>query len=486
MTVSLDALLLPLTANLRTALSVIDANGAGAAFVVGTGGRLEGVVTDGDIRRGLLRGATLDSAISSVMRSDYVSLRYDAAPEQILSAFTARLRLIPLVDERNRLVDYATRHRQHRLPVAEPDLQGNELTYIIECVTTNWISSQGPFIHRFEGDFARWLDAPNALAVSSGTAALHLALTALGIGPGDEVLVPDLTFAASINAVLYVGATPVLVDVRRDTWTIDLERAESLISPRTRAIMVVHLYGQPCDMNAVASLTARHGLLVIEDVAEAMGAEFSGRAAGTFGDAAAFSFFGNKLMTTGEGGMVVFRNSEAAARARVLRDHGMNPQRRYWHDQVGFNYRLTNLQAAVGVAQLERIDSFLERKLRLGARYTKGLAGVPGLVLPVTLPDTRNVFWLYSVALDDAVGCCTRDELMRRLLLHGIDTRPLFHPLHQMPPYRSFGQERAFPHSTRLAQNGFSLPSAVTMDDGDVDYVVGALKRALAAGALAS
>jgi perosamine synthetase len=323
------------------------------------------------------------------------------------------------------------------------------------------------------------LGAESALAVSNGTAALHLALVALGIGPGDEVIVPDLTFAASANAVLYVGATPVLVDVRRDTWTVDLGAVERAITPRTRALMPVHLYGQPCEMDGLMALARARNLVVVEDAAEALGAVYQGWSVGQLGAAAAFSFFGNKLITTGEGGAVVVRDGAVAERARILRDHGMSPHRRYWHDEVGFNYRLTNLQAAVGLAQLERVEEFIARKVALAARYGRALGGRDDLVLPAVRPDTRNVFWLYSVVLDPTRARVGRDELMQRLLLGGIEARPLFYPLHEMPPYRRFAREARYANTEWLSANGLSLPSAVTLKDQEVDYVVEAVNRIL-------
>jgi len=499
MSAPLEQFLVQAEADIRTALAVIDQNAHGVAFAVDDKGRLQGILTDGDIRRALLRGVGLDALVKSVMRVDCVTLPHDATPQAVLSSLSdrmimvrrdadgqvveyaspSRIEVIPLLDADRRPVDYASHFRHHRLPIMEPDLSGNELNYIMECIKTNWLSSQGPFVRRFEDEFARYLKIQHAVAVCNGAAALHLALLALGVGPGDEVIVPDLTFAASVNAVLHVGATPVLVDVTRDTWTLDPEGVACAITSKTKAIMPVHLYGQPCEMDALMALARNHDLLVIEDAAEAVGAEYHGRSVGTFGDAAAFSFYGNKLITTGEGGMVTFKDKDMAARARVLLNHGMDPARRYWHEEVGYNYRLTNMQAAVGVAQLERLEAFIARKLELASRYGQVLSTRRELVLPIVRPDRRNVFWLYSIVVDSRKAGLGRDDLMERLLLSGIETRPMFHPLHRMPPYRRFAGGGHYPNAEWLSKNGLSLPSAVTLKDDEVEYIANSIVRVM-------
>ncbi len=371
------------------------------------------------------------------------------------------------------------------IPVASPCLSGNELDYLTQCIEDNSISSIGPFVERFERGFADYLGAEHALATSSGTTALHLSLAALGVGPGDEVIIPDLTFAASANAVIHAGATPVLVDVTPDSWTMDVAAARDAVSPKTRAIMPVHLYGQPAPMAELQALARELGLLLIEDAAEALGSTYDGRPVGGFGDAAIFSFFGNKLITTGEGGMAVFRSAEAAERAKILRDHGMRPDKRYWHDVVGFNYRMTNLQAAVGCAQLEQIDRFIERKLEIGASYRRALADCPGLTFPAVRENARNTYWLFSLVVDAERVNTSRDDLMARLHKAGIETRPVFHPLHQMPPYESFGGGRSFEASTHISKSGISLPSSITLSDEDIEYVAGAIRGILEIRALA-
>lgn len=366
-----------------------------------------------------------------------------------------------------------------RIPVAEPSLCGNERRYLNQCLKSGWISSQGPFVARFEREFAQYLDVPSAVAVSSGTAALHLALAALGIGPGDEVIVPDLTFAATINSVIYCGATPVLVDVDRDTWSMAPGAVAAAITNRTRAIVPVHLYGQPAPMDDLIELARMHDLRVVEDAAEALGSRIRERPVGTIGDAGAFSFFSSKLLTTGEGGMVVFRDPEAAAHVRVLRDHGMTPGRRYWHDVIGFNYRLTSLQAALGVAQLERVAHLLSRKTKIASAYRRRLGCIEGLILPAQLPPAFNSYWTFSMIVDsDRLGIC-RDEIVNRLERANIETRPLFYPLHIMPPYRAYAAGQDFPNSEWLSANGLSLPSSVRLRREEMDFICQVLRQIL-------
>ncbi|MBI1245744.1 MAG: aminotransferase class I/II-fold pyridoxal phosphate-dependent enzyme [Alphaproteobacteria bacterium] len=393
--------------------------------------------------------------------------------------------VIALVDGERRPVGFHSPASARRVPIAEPQLGGNELKYVTECIETNWISSQGSFVKRFEEEFARRLGVPHALAVSNGTVALHLALAAYGIGPGDEVIVPDLTFAATLNAVIYTGATPIIVDVARDTWNMDPEAVAAAITPRTKAIMPVHLYGQPADMAPILAIARRRGLMVVEDAAEAVGAAWQGTPCGAIGDCGTFSFFSNKLVTTGEGGMVVFKDDAIAARARRLRDHGMNPQKRYWHDEVGFNYRLTNLQAAIGCAQLEQLDGFLARKRQISTFYEKRLSKIAEIETPHILPDFANSYWVFSIIADCAALGLSRDQLMARLGAAGVDTRPLFYCMHEMPPYKTYAGNRDFPISAHLSANGLSLPSSTSITEAELEYVAGTIERIVGARRLA-
>lgn len=359
------------------------------------------------------------------------------------------------------------------IPVSHPVLDGNERRYVMECLETSWISANGRFVPLFESAFAQYCGVEHAVAVSSGTAALHLALLALGVKPGDEVIVPALTYVATANAVVYCGARPVFADSEPQTWNLDPSELERLITPRTRGIVAVHLYGHPADMDPILKIASRHGLFVIEDAAQAHGAEYRGRRVGRFGSAAAFSFFGNKIITTGEGGMVVTEDGELAERMRWLRGQGMDPKRRYWFPIVGYNYRMTNLQAAVGLAQLERIDQRLEERRRIAQWYERHLAPLEDrVVLPRQQSWARHAFWLYSIVLGDTAPV-ERDEVMTRLEERGIETRPVFYPLHVLPPYEE--SRVCLPVAEQIANRGISLPTHPLLTEEDICYVAGAL-----------
>lgn len=481
---SIEHLLVRETDPLGAALQVLDKNGFGLAFAVDAEGRYCGTLGAAEIRGWLTDGGSLGSAVESALgRANggeaAPPLSADADEADITRRLNGKWTIVPLVDCDRRPVDFATPARRRRIPVAEPCLAGNERKYVNQCLDTNWISSQGPFVRRFEEAFAQRLGIPHAVAVSSGTAALHLALLALGIGAGDEVIVPDLTFAATINTVLHCGSRPVIVDVDPATWNIDPAAVAAAITPRTRAIMPVHLYGQPAAMEELMALARRHGLVIIEDAAESIGAAYHGRPTGSLGEAGAFSFFSNKLVTTGEGGMAVFRDGEAAERARILRDHGMNPGRRYWHDEVGFNHRLTNLQAAIGLAQLEQLDGFLDRKRAIIKAYRAGIGGIEALTFPAEIPGLDNSYWTLSVIADLSAYGLDRNGFMARLDRANIETRPLFYPLHVMPPYREYGVG-GFPVTTYLSEHGVSLPTSVTLSLSEVDYICGVIRRIVA------
>jgi perosamine synthetase len=349
-----------------------------------------------------------------------------------------------------------------------PDLEGNEAKYLAECISTGWVSSIGKFVERFESEFASFCTQPFAATVNSGTAAIHLALRVLNVGPGSEVILPALTFASTANCVLYQGATPVFADCSEDCWNLDPEQLEALINERTAAIMPVHLYGLPCEMDAIMAIAARHGIPVVEDCAEAHGAEYRGARVGSFGKIGCFSFYGNKIITTGEGGMCVTEDAALDERLRYLRDHGMNKERRYWHDDVGYNYRMTNLQAAVGCAQLERIDQFIERKRWIAEQYRTRLRD-SGLLLPGDSGHSRTVYWLYTAILPGGFDETRRDELIDVLGHAGIDSRPFFYPLPDMPPYKRYGRE--VPHARSIASRGITLPSFHAMTERNVDRI---------------
>jgi len=356
------------------------------------------------------------------------------------------------------------------IPVSAPFLGGNEKKYVMDCLESTWISSGGQYGERFERAFADFCDVKYALSCSNGTAALHLALLALGVGPGDEIIVPTLTFVATANAVTYCGATPVFIDSEPETWNLDPDLLEGKITPRTKGIIVVHLYGHPVDMDPVLSVTHHHGLFVIEDAAEAHGAKYKGRRSGSLGNIATFSFYGNKIITTGEGGMVVTDDSELARKVRQLKGQGMDAERRYWFTIVGYNYRMTNIQAAIGLAQLEKVDWHIQRRREVAKWYYDYLQNVPGLTLPVEKEWARNVYWMFSVVLGESLSL-ERDEVMVALKEQGIETRPFFYPMHTLPPYRGLAEGQRFPVADRLAARGINLPTWAGLTKEDVEFV---------------
>lgn len=359
----------------------------------------------------------------------------------------------------------------NKVPIYQPDLSGNEKKYVSECIDTTWISSRGRFVSEFETGFAARIGVEHAASVSNGTVALHLALMALGIGPGDEVIVPTLTYIASANAVTYTGAAPVFVDSLRDTWQIDPEDVRRHITPRTRAIMPVHLYGQACDMDALTAIAREFRLFIVEDCAEAFGTIYKGRHVGTFGDISTFSFFGNKTITTGEGGMVVSNDKTLIERARHLKGQGLATHREYWHDVVGYNYRMTNIQAAIGLAQLERADETIARKRALAERYKAALRDLP-VEVHVEAPDTVHSYWMFSILVEHADQ---RDVLRKHLAQDGIETRPLFYPMHTMPMYAKNFRKHSVAED--LAWRGINLPSWPGLTDEQVNSVVLSISR---------
>ncbi len=356
---------------------------------------------------------------------------------------------------------------QSFIPVAEPSIGDKELIYVTDCLKSGWISSLGEYVRSFENQFAVYCETQYGVATFNGTVALHLLIATLNLGIGDEVIVPSLTFVATANAVRYTGATPVFVDSERQTWNIDPAAVAAAITPRTKAIIAVHLYGHPADMDALRAIADKYNLLLLEDAAEAHGARYKGRRVGSLGDAAIFSFYGNKIITTGEGGIIVTHNQAWAERAFFLENQGRYNDNPYFHPELAFNYRMTNIQAAIGLAQLERIDQLIEIRQRNAAHYNRRLAEVVGLTLPPAMAWAENVYWMYSVLIEDEFGL-SRDEVRARLRAANIDTRPFFYPVHTLPMYHS-GQ--SLPIAEDLAQRGINLPSASTLTPEQIERV---------------
>jgi len=355
---------------------------------------------------------------------------------------------------------------QHFIPISKPSIGTREKELVLDALDSGWVSSIGKYIDEFEAKFARYCGTEYALAVSNGTTGLHLALATLGLQPGDEVIVPDLTFVATANAVAYTGATPVLADVDAETLCLDVASVKSLITPKTKAIIPVHLYGHPADMDALTEIADAHGLAIIEDAAEAHGAEYKGRRVGSFGKCAVFSFYGNKVITTGEGGMLTTNDREFHQHAKRLRDHAMSPHKRYFHEERGYNYRITNLQAALGVAQLERIDEFLDRRTEIMSWYNSAIATTDSVRLNRVKNWAKSAFWMVCLEVD-WFDEARRDAFMQALRARGIDSRPYFCTMSSMPMY----QQTPLQVASRKAQTGLNLPSYFELTKGEVQRI---------------
>lgn len=362
-----------------------------------------------------------------------------------------------------------------KISIACPVFNGNEKKYLNECIDTGWISSNGRFVNEFEYKFAEFCGVKHALAAANGTVTLHLILVALGIEPGDEVIMPTLTYIATANAVKYCGATPVFVDSEEDTWNINPKKIEEKITKKTKAIIPVHLYGLPANMDEINRISKKYNLIVIEDAAEAHGASIDNKVVGSIGDVASFSFFGNKIITCGEGGMITTNNTQLYEKMKILRSQGVDPLKKYWHNVVGYNYRMTNMQAAVGLAQLENVSWHLEQRLRVAKLYKEKLSELFEFVdMQLCQSNTNNVYWMNSIILKDKVRL-SRDDIMRKMEEKNIEMRPLFYCMHEMPPY--LNKDVKFPIAEKLSSRGINLPSHALLTEENIEYIVSELAK---------
>jgi len=380
------------------------------------------------------------------------------------------------------------------IPLCVPNIVGNEWTYIKECLDTNWVSSVGSYVDRFEESLASYVGVNHAVATTSGTAALHIALLVAGVEPDDEVLMPTLTFVAPANAIRYAGAWPVFIDVEPDYWQLDPGKLEGFLNQecrwhdgklvnrttgrRVRAVLPVHILGHPCDINPIVAVARKYELAIIDDATESLGASYKGSKVGSKADVACFSFNGNKIITTGGGGMIVTDNQEWAQRARYLTTQAKDDQIEYLHNEIGYNYRLTNIQAAMGVAQMEHLDEFVEKKRTIAAGYRTGLQDLEGITLMPTQPETDPTYWLYTVLLDEATSIEGRKQVIQKLNDNGIGARPLWHLIHTLPPY---AQCQAFQieHAGRLYRLGVNLPSSVALDSDEQQRCIAEFRKAI-------
>ena len=365
------------------------------------------------------------------------------------------------------------------IPVNVPILTGNEKKYVNECIDTGWISSEGPFVERFEAAFAARVGRKYGIAVSNGTAALDVAVGALGIEEGDEVILPTFTIISCAQAIVRAGAVPIVVDSDPNTWNMDVSEVEAKITPRTVAIMIVHIYGLPVDMGAIYKIAKKHNIKVIEDAAEAIGLKYKGQECGSFGDISTFSFYPNKHITTGEGGMVLTDDPYVAERCRKLRNLCFVPERRFVHEELGWNYRLTNMQAAIGLAQLEKIDEHLDKKRHIGQYYNTLLDGISGVQLPIpSVPSAENIYWIYGLVINEGTDL-TPAEVMEKLVKRKIGTRPFFWCMHEQPVFKRMGLflNESCPNAEKLARRGFYVPSGLALTNDQQKYVASSLKE---------
>lgn len=458
---------------IRDAMICIEHNYKRAVFCVNDKKEMVGILTDGDIRRLLIEGYGLNERIANYINKDYVYSLCTESAEERFKKFNDNIVIIPILDAEHHVVDYAEYDEKMHISLAQPQLTGNEYRYLMDAFLSTWISSTGKYVTQFEESFSKYCGVRYGVATSNGTAALHLALLALGIGAGDEVIVPNMTFAATINAVLYTGAAPVIVDIEEDSWCISPDEIERAVTKRTKAVIPVHIYGQPCDMEEICNIAQKHGLYIIEDCAEAHGAEWNGKKVGSFGDISCFSFFGNKVVTTGEGGMCITDNEELAEKMKVYRDHGMRKDRRYYHEVVGYNYRMTNLQAAIGMAQVERIDEILIWRRQLEKGYRQTLKEVRGVDLQRDdLPKRKKITWLVSILVEKD----KRDTILMRLKEKGIDTRTFFIPLSDMDIYRPYAFSECV-NSQEISARGLNLPTTAEITQQTIELIAACLKE---------
>lgn len=483
--------------SIRDVLGQIDANGLSIVLIVSEDGVLNGTITDGDINRAMLAGIDAESPVAILLKQKD-GTRY-AKPVMAYEALGSKAHFeilqdhnilhLPIVDEQDRVVGLVTRDI---IPLSEPEISGNEWQYVKECLDSGWVSSAGPFIGQFESAIASYVGAKNAVAVTNGTVGLHLALKLVGVEPGDEVMVSNLTFIASVNVIAYCNAHPVFIDAASDDWQIDPEKVARFLETqcvvrkgqcfnrqtgrRVRAIVPVHILGLACKIQRIVELAKSYGLAVVEDAAEALGVHYRGQHAGISGDVGVFSFNGNKIITTGGGGMLVTANDAYAEYARYLTTQAKDDPVEYVHNEIGYNYRMNNLQAAMGVAQLQRLPEFISRKRAIAEKYDEAFSDDESITLMPRPVDVTPTFWLYTVLLPPETTLAKRKQLLKKLNANGIGARPFWHPAHSLPPYQAC-QAFEIEHSVRLYERGISLPSSVGLKSADLERCIRVFKQ---------
>ena len=455
--------------SLRGVMIEMDRRGQRNLFLVDNG-YLKGSISDGDIRRALIAGANLDEVALYHSNQEVISVQSHLLTPATDSLFSRNISLIPVLDENGRVIEILEKNMISHIPISEPNLGQEELALVQNCLQSSWISSQGSYVSEFEFVFRKYVDSLDSVTVSNGTVGLVLALKSLDIGIGDEVLVPNLTFGATANAVIQVGAIPILVDVDYETMFINIDEAQKKVTKKTKAVIPVYLYGKSGQIQSLLKFAQSYNLKVIEDAAEALGTFVQGKHAGTFGDIGVFSFFANKTITTGEGGMLVFASSSLADRARKMRSHGFHPDKKYWHDEWGSNFRLTNIQAAIGVGQMGKIKNFVRKKREIASAYSEMLMPLQKRNILVTRDPSNpsDSFWLSTVQLTESKSIQPLQDFLSK---SAIETRRFFYPLNIQPAFRGFASKDDFPVSLKLFNSGLCLPSSTKLSYSQIEFV---------------
>ena len=462
---------------LKGCLKTIEKNENGLVFVCNNKRKILGTITDGDIRRYLIKNNDINCSVKKIMKKSFFSLPLNTSQEKIRSKLSSVIKLIPLVNKNNELVDIASIYRFSLLPIYEPYLKGNEQRYANDAINSGWISSRGEYVKKFENSFSKAIGAKNAISVTSGTSAIQLALITLGVGLGDEVIVPNFTFAAVYNAVIFSGAKPIMVDINKDTLCLDDDLVEKKINKKTKAIIPVHLYGCAANIKNILKIAKKHKIFVIEDCAEAIGTYYKKKHVGLFGDAATFSFYGNKTISTGEGGMVLFKSNKNFLKANVIKNHGMSTKIPYWHEQLGLNFRMTNIQASIGLGQMEQFQTILKKKKIISDYYNKELSRINSIDLVKSPKETVNSHWLYVIILNKK-SKISRDDLIKKFKLEGIESKRVFFGADEMKLYKKYlNQNDHFPNSKLISENALCLPSFTGLNKESLIKIISVIKK---------
>ena len=459
--------------SLKNALKKINLSTAGVCFVTKKK-KLLNVITDGDIRRALIKGYKLSDNIKKIKsKRSFIAVKNDHNFLDLQDKIT-KYRIVPIINNNGEVIDYANEKRFQQLPQSEPSLRGNELKYVSEAIKSGWISSRGRYVNMFQKKFSSFVNNKYCLSTSSGTTAIQLAIATLKLKSNDEIIVPDYTFVSPINSIIHSGCKPVLADIDKNNFCISLDSIKKVLTKNTKAVIIVHLYGNTPDMDKITNFCKKKKIKIIEDSAEAFGTFYKGKHVGNFGDFGTFSFFGNKTISTGEGGMLIFKKKEDYELAKKLRDHGMREDKKYWHDEVGFNFRMTNIQAAIGCAQIEKANKFINKKINIFKRYKSNLKNIKFIKMIKLAPKIKNSHWLSFIIARDRL---IRDKLLSFLNSKGIETRSGFFSAHEMTIYKRFMNKKIeYPNSQNISSTIITLPSSVTLSNQEIDYICKLIK----------